>query len=260
MERLTSRIVAFQMAEGYLCSQQFNGDRKELKAMGQANPDCKINWEEAVAILDAHTCHTEEQFHEAICELEQRFGYNYECMTELTEEQFQDLTPDELWLCADGCVPRLHTRWGMDVVDIIEDAIDAVFPNSEFRVHVADQFKSIVYGVVCRPCAVISAKNVDGHWTTWFTVAPNFGDHREPYFIGDNTDQCCIWLNETIPGITPEQCIELFEGIVTACGCLDKGIAKQAMRDFIDPEDWQGIANVQDAYQDPRYAGENGKC
>lgn len=259
MERLTSRIVVFQTTEGYLRSQQFNGDRKELKAMGQANPDCKINWEKAVAILDAHTCHTEEQFREAICELEQRFGYNYEGVTELTEEQFQNLTPDELWLCADGCVPRLHTRWGMDVVDIIEDVIDEVFPHSELCVLVADQFDSHVYGVINKPCAVISAKDVDGRWATWFTVIPNFRDtSREPYFEcaieGDEPEECRIRLNETIPGITPEQCIELFKSIVTACGCLDKSIAKQAMQTFIDSYDWEAIAHVQDAYKDPRYA------
>ena len=68
-----------------------------------------------------------------------------------------------------------------------------------------------------------------------------------------NTDHINIWLYKTRPDLTPERVITFVDelsDIFRLSSCK-----KQLMRTLIDPEDWQEIANIHDAYQDIRYGG-----
>lgn len=87
----------------------------------------------------------------------------------------------------------------------------------------------------------ISAKNTDNRLVTWF-----LWDSVRDVLYGDNTDQCNIWLCNTRPDLTPEQLISFFTELCE----------RAALKTLVDPEDWQEIADVRDAYEDERYIAE----
>ena len=93
------------------------------------------------------------------------------------------------------------------------------------------------------PSVQIYAKNTNKHWTKWFLF-----DSVRSVFVGNNTDQCNIWLCETRPDLTPDVLCDFFKKIEDITEA-EEGI----MRAFVDPEDWQEIADVRDAYADQRY-------
>ena len=98
--------------------------------------------------------------------------------------------------------------------------------------------------------ATITARNTDGRWTTWFLVSFKEGLW---HIRGNNTDQCNIWLHLTRPDMTPERCVEFFDRLNETLGLFGK--EEIQMNSLIDPEDWQEIAGVDDAYEDERYTG-----
>lgn len=92
----------------------------------------------------------------------------------------------------------------------------------------------------------ISAQNTDGEWTEWFFYNVDF---RFVYVRG-NTDNLNLWLHETRPDMTAERCIQMVDDL----NKLFQGdCVRFAVSSLIDPEDWQEIAGIQDAYEDPRY-------
>jgi len=104
-------------------------------------------------------------------------------------------------------------------------------------------FKILQDGGVYSLCA----KDTDNQWTRWIKFYPK---EDRVSFTG-NTDQLNIWLYNTRKDFTPEKCIQFVEELneIFKLSGKDKFLVKE----LIDPEDWQEIADVRDAYQDKRY-------
>lgn len=100
-----------------------------------------------------------------------------------------------------------------------------------------------------RSCYHLCAKNTDGHWTVWLKYDPT----QKSISLRGHTDHLNLWLHETRPDLTPERCLQFVRELneVFALSAHDSF----SLRDLIDPEDWQEIAGISDAYADPRYAG-----
>lgn len=90
----------------------------------------------------------------------------------------------------------------------------------------------------------VLAKNTDGKWVEWFYIKDN-----HLVLIG-NTDHLNIWLYKTTD-LSVEAIVDfaLEVGAITIRD-TDEYIPLRAM---VDPEDWQEIANVPDAYEDVIY-------
>lgn len=89
---------------------------------------------------------------------------------------------------------------------------------------------------VKNPSVFVFAKNTDGKEVKWFEYNSN-----EDRYHGNNTDQWNIWLCDTRKDLTAEDLVTMFTEI------------EAEMRVFVDPEDWQELANVCDAYEDKKY-------
>ena len=93
--------------------------------------------------------------------------------------------------------------------------------------------------------ACIYAKNIDGEDCPWI----EYIETLDVYSIVGNTDQCNLWFYDTRPDLTPEKIIEFVKDLNEALE-PNKPIL---LKTLIDPEDWQEIAKVHDAYDDERY-------
>lgn len=93
--------------------------------------------------------------------------------------------------------------------------------------------------------ACLYAKNTDGEDYPWikYIVASDLVS------IAGNTDNCNLWFYDTRPDLTPEKIIEFVKDLNNALE-IDEPIL---LKTLIDPEDWQEIAEVRDAYDDERY-------
>lgn len=91
------------------------------------------------------------------------------------------------------------------------------------------------------------ANDTDGETVEWFGYNPA----SEVVKICGNTDQCNIWLHETRPDFTPEKCIQFVSELHDLFD-LEEDMGS-FLRKLIDPEDWQEIAGIRDAYEDKRY-------
>lgn len=92
----------------------------------------------------------------------------------------------------------------------------------------------------------LMAKDTNGHWIRWVTY-----DIAKDTIYLDNTDCLNIWLCDTRPDLTPEQIIEFVKELNSSFGF--EGEDRLRLKELIDPEDWQEIAQVQDASADKRY-------
>lgn len=97
----------------------------------------------------------------------------------------------------------------------------------------------------------LCAKNTDKRWTPWITYDPQ----KDSVVCHGNTDYLNIWLCDTRKDFTPEKCLQFVGELneLFAPGSQNK----LCLKDLIDPEDWQEIAQVKDAYVDERYTGNN---
>ena len=93
--------------------------------------------------------------------------------------------------------------------------------------------------------ACIYAKNTDGEDYPWIKYVTS----SDLFSIAGNTDQCNLWFCDTRPDLTPEKLINFIKELNWALE-PDEPIL---LKTLIDPEDWQEIANVRDAYEDERY-------
>lgn len=93
----------------------------------------------------------------------------------------------------------------------------------------------------------LCAKNTDRRWENW--IIYNSSDNSI-VLIG-NTDQCNFWFCDTRPDLTPEKLIDFTKDLNKI---LDKLGYEVSLKTLIDPEDWQEIAHIHDAYDDPRYS------
>lgn len=224
---MTRRTIVFRDGKKFYASQEFNGDKTEAAGF---HPDIGItaDWSDIVELFTGKT--TVKSFKEAVKEAEKLYGYENVEVEELDELP----SCEEIWLTT-GVFLHLHTKYGEPTV-----------------VWAADIAKEYGFGAYCtKGKVVITAEDTDGKRTEWFSIAVK--DDGLVHVRGNNTDQCNIWLYETRPDMTPERCVEFFKRLSDAMGLLGEDGIK--VRTWIDPEDWQQIAGVRDAYEDERYTG-----
>lgn len=95
----------------------------------------------------------------------------------------------------------------------------------------------------------LCAHNTDGNWTPWIRYYPA----TDSIACVGKTDHLNIWLSETRKDMTPERCLQFVEDLNST---MELTAAEQfSVSELIDPEDWQQLADVKDAYQDGRYSG-----
>ena len=91
------------------------------------------------------------------------------------------------------------------------------------------------------------AKNTDHQWSAWIQYDPG----KEIVSLLGNTDHLNLWFHETRKDLTPERCITFAQELNKVFGLPEE--QQFQLCKLIDPEDWQEIAQVQDAFQDSRY-------
>ena len=128
-----------------------------------------------------------------------------------------------------------------------------------FMARCGDTVQSVKYGTINAPVFIIQARNTDKHWINWFSIVPDMGlkHQHNSLVIGNDTDVINVWLYETRPDLTPEDCVMFFAELNSLFHL--EGEDMILLKDWIDPEDWQEIADVTDAYDDPRYTDPNWK-
>lgn len=92
----------------------------------------------------------------------------------------------------------------------------------------------------------ICAKDIDGNWVEW--IEHNFKENKT--YISGNTDNCNLWFCNTRKDLTPERILEFVANVNDTLRKVDDYVT---VKTLIDPEDWQEIAGVKDAYEDNRY-------
>lgn len=95
-------------------------------------------------------------------------------------------------------------------------------------------------------CVCICAKDTNNKWIDW--IKYDFQDSKIK--ITGNTDQCNLWFCDIRKDMTPEL---IFDFVARLNETLRKVDTYVTIKTLIDPEDWQVIANVKDAYEDDRY-------
>lgn len=224
---MTRRIIVLKKDGKFYASQEFNGDRTETTEFCP-NANIKADWSEIIELFAGKA--SVLSFKEAVRAAEKLYGY------ESVEVKELDGLPscEEIWLTT-GVFLYLYSKYGELTVD-----------------RVADIAKSYGFRSKCsRYTATIVSRNTEGRWVDWFSIT--IKEDGLVHIRGNNTDQCNIWLYETRPDMTPERCMEFFKRLSDTMGLLgEDGIE---IRTWIDPEDWQEIAGVRDAYEDERYAG-----
>ena len=90
---------------------------------------------------------------------------------------------------------------------------------------------------------VMKTNNTDGKMVNWIKYMPK----SDTVTIIGNTDNMNIWLHETRPDMTVDRCIQFIKELSDALDC------RLRVKELIDPEDWQEIANISDAAEDIRY-------
>ncbi len=226
---MTRRVIAYRSGSHFYVSQEFNGDRAEMRQFNPKGCRIKTDWVDIPPMFDGVT--TLEQFKDTVRRVETLYGYKA-----VPVEAEHDLpVTEEVWMLSCGAL-LVETRYGSSMVECLAE----VAKEYGFKT-VRDGDYSITF----------RAKSTDGHWVSWFTIIPSLKGAR--HIKGNNTDQANIWLGETRPDMTPERCIAFFEEINHTLGLFGEDRVEPS--EWIDPEDWQIIANVHDAYTDARYTG-----
>ncbi len=94
-------------------------------------------------------------------------------------------------------------------------------------------------------CSIL-AKNTDRKYEEWIFYNLESND----FILIGNTDQMNLWFCQTRKDFTPEKLIQMTKDLNVILGEHDLSVDLSTL---IDPEDWQEIANVFDAYEDARY-------
>lgn len=95
-------------------------------------------------------------------------------------------------------------------------------------------------------CVAIEAMTIDNTKIDW--IRCNLSTNMA-YVVGD-TDQCNIWFHRTRPDLKPGMIIDFVKDLNQALELGENGFL---LEELIDPEDWQEIAGVHDAYNDTLY-------
>lgn len=93
--------------------------------------------------------------------------------------------------------------------------------------------------------ACLYARDTNGEYCPWI----KYNMKEDTFTIMGNTDLCNLWFYDTRPDLTSDKLVEFVKDLNWALE-PDEPIL---LKTLIDPEDWQEIANVQDAYKDERY-------
>lgn len=93
----------------------------------------------------------------------------------------------------------------------------------------------------------LCAKNTDKQWRDWIKLDLK---NKEVLLVG-NTDNCNFWFYNTRKDMTPNRIIEFVADLNTMLRKFNKEYV--SVKSLIDPEDWQEIAQVKNAYEDDRY-------
>lgn len=224
---MTRRTIVFKKDGKFYASQEFNGDKSEAAGLC-SNAGIKADWPEIVELFTGKS--SVESFKDAVKKAEKLYGYESVDVEEMAELP----SCEEIWLTT-GVFLYKYTKYGEPTVN-----------------WAADIAKEYGFSSNCTKDKItITAKDTDGRSTEWFSIMVK--EDGLVHVMGNNTDQCNIWLHETRPDMTPERCVEFFKRLSDAMGLLGEDGIK--MRTWIDPEDWQQIAGVRDAYEDERYTG-----
>jgi len=104
---------------------------------------------------------------------------------------------------------------------------------------------------------VFVANNTDGEPTDWITLDRNDMMFHHTWHLScrGNTDNLNLWFYQTRKDLTPKKIVSFIKSLSTILNYNLK------VYNVIDPEDWQEIAKVNDAYDDVRYTmGEESRC
>lgn len=93
--------------------------------------------------------------------------------------------------------------------------------------------------------ADLICKNTDGKNFSWI----KYNKERGTVTLVGNTDQCNLWFGKTRTDLTPDRIIEFVKDLNAALE-IDK---PYKLKDLIDGEDWQGIADICSASEDTRW-------
>ena len=93
---------------------------------------------------------------------------------------------------------------------------------------------------------ILVAKDTDDENVNWIT----YDTEKDTVSFSGNTDYLNLWFYETRKDLTPDKIVEFVEDLNEA---LDLQGDKILVKELIDPEDWQAIADIRDAYEDLRY-------
>ena len=93
----------------------------------------------------------------------------------------------------------------------------------------------------------LCAKDTDNHWEDWI----RFDLKNKDVLLRGNTDHCNFWFYDTRKDMTPDKIIEFVADLNTMLRKFNDSYI--TVKSLIDPEDWQAIAKIQDAYEDNRY-------
>lgn len=94
---------------------------------------------------------------------------------------------------------------------------------------------------------VLVAKNTDNEDVNWIA----YDTEKDTVSFSGNTDYLNLWFCETRKDLTPDKIVEFVKDLNEA---LDLEGDKILVKELIDPEDWQEIADMSNAYEDLRYA------
>lgn len=94
--------------------------------------------------------------------------------------------------------------------------------------------------------ADLICKNTDGKDFHWIKLNVN----TDTVTLVGNTDQCNLWFGETRPDLTTDRIVEFVKDLNAA---LEMETPFK-LRDLIDGEDWQEIADICDASKDERWS------
>lgn len=125
--------------------------------------------------------------------------------------------------------------------------------NEKTRNEFEEEFKNICkkyefkFKKISNNQVALCAKDTDRCWQEWIILDKA---KKDIVFIG-NTDQCNLWFYETRSDMTPEKIINFTAELNDLLRKVNNTYIK--VRTLIDPEDWQEIANVRNAYKDNRY-------
>lgn len=93
----------------------------------------------------------------------------------------------------------------------------------------------------------LEATTTDGGKISWLKYYP---ENDTIQLIG-NTDQCNIWFCDTRKDFTPEKITEFVKELNDVFEFNGEEVF--TIKELIDPEDWQVIAGIYNAYEDKRY-------